>query len=68
MSKFTFPKSICSRPVYGTLELRAGALHLLIADAHGAQAILDVATPDMMAKRISFIFPKVKCSKIVSEG
>ncbi|MFQ3183789.1 MAG: putative RNA-binding Zn-ribbon protein involved in translation (DUF1610 family) [Alteromonas macleodii] len=58
MSKFTFPKSICSRPVYGTLELRAGALHLLIADAHGAQAILDVATPDMMAKAHIIYIPK----------
>ncbi len=49
MSKFTFPESIRSRPVYGTLELRAGAAHLLIADAYGAEAILDVAPPEMMA-------------------
>jgi predicted RNA-binding Zn-ribbon protein involved in translation (DUF1610 family) len=50
MSKFTFPESIKSRPIYGTLAPRAGAAHLFIADAHGAQAILDVATPEMMAK------------------
>ncbi|MEP1586841.1 MAG: dimethylamine monooxygenase subunit DmmA family protein [Tateyamaria sp.] len=50
MSKFTFPESIRSRPVYGTLSVRDGSAHLLVADAHGAEAILDVATPDMMAK------------------
>lgn len=50
MSKFTFPKTILSRPVYGTLEPRTGAAHLFIADAEGAEAILDVATPDMMAR------------------
>ncbi|MEP5632805.1 MAG: dimethylamine monooxygenase subunit DmmA family protein [Tateyamaria sp.] len=49
MSKFTFPESIRSRPVYGTLSVRDGSAHLLVADAHGAEAILDVATPDMMA-------------------
>jgi predicted RNA-binding Zn-ribbon protein involved in translation (DUF1610 family) len=48
MSKFTFPPSILSRPIYGTLEPRPGAAHLLIADAQGAEAILDVATSDMM--------------------
>jgi len=50
MSKFEFPASIHSRPVYGTLEVRAGQTHLMIADAEGAEAILDVATPDLMAK------------------
>jgi predicted RNA-binding Zn-ribbon protein involved in translation (DUF1610 family) len=58
MSKFTFPPSIRSRPVYGTLEARDGAAHLMIADAHGAQAILDVATPDMMAKAHIIYIPK----------
>lgn len=43
MSKFNFPKSITSRPVYGTLEPRAGKAHLLIAEAEGADAILDLA-------------------------
>tara|TARA_R110002051_G_scaffold25371_3_gene61924 strand:- start:15946 stop:16542 length:597 start_codon:yes stop_codon:yes gene_type:complete len=48
MSKFKFPPSIRSRPIYGTLERRCGPAHLLIADAVGAEAILDVATPEMM--------------------
>ncbi|WP_448953986.1 dimethylamine monooxygenase subunit DmmA family protein [Labrys neptuniae] len=35
---------IKSRPVYGTLAIRPGAkLHLFVADAEGAQAILDAA-------------------------
>src|SRR5258708_12825125 len=36
--------SIKSRPVYGTLAPRAGAVHLLVADADGAEAILDLAS------------------------
>ncbi|OJI94314.1 hypothetical protein LY10_01552 [Planktotalea frisia] len=48
MSKFEFPQSIRSRPVWGTLEPRAGKHHLMIADAQGAEAILDVATPELM--------------------
>ena len=48
MPKFTFPESILSRPVYGALEPRAGSAHLFIADAEGAEAILDVATSDLM--------------------
>lgn len=43
MSKFQFPESIASRPVYGTLEPRPGKAHLMIADAEGAEAILDLA-------------------------
>jgi predicted RNA-binding Zn-ribbon protein involved in translation (DUF1610 family) len=50
MSKFEFPPAIKSRPVYGTLEARPGKAHLMIADASGAEAILDIATPDLMAK------------------
>ena len=49
MSKFEFPESIRSRPVWGALEPRAGLHHLMIADAEGAEAILDVATPELMA-------------------
>ncbi len=49
MSKFEFPESIRSRPVWGTLEPRAGLHHLMIADAEGAEAILDIATPELMA-------------------
>jgi len=41
MSKFEFPDSIRSRPVWGTLEPRAGLHHLMIADAEGAEAILE---------------------------
>jgi hypothetical protein len=35
--------SIKSRPVYGTLKPQPGLLHLLVADAEGALAILDLA-------------------------
>ncbi|MGH1575989.1 dimethylamine monooxygenase subunit DmmA family protein [Planktotalea sp.] len=49
MSKFEFPPSIRSRPVWGTLEPRAGKHHLMIVDASGAEAILDIATPELMA-------------------
>ena len=49
MSKFEFPVSIKSRPVYGTLEARPGKHHLMIADAEGAEAIIDIATPELMA-------------------
>ncbi|MGB7244082.1 MAG: dimethylamine monooxygenase subunit DmmA family protein [Sulfitobacter sp.] len=46
MSKFAFPPSILSRPVYGTLESRPGVAHLFIVDADGAGAILDLARSD----------------------
>ena len=58
MSKFAFPESIISRPIYGTLEPRDGAAHLFIADAHGAEAIINVATPQMMAKAYIIYIPK----------
>ncbi|MGB3391153.1 MAG: dimethylamine monooxygenase subunit DmmA family protein [Pseudaminobacter sp.] len=35
--------SMISRPVYGTLSPQAGKHHLLVADAEGAAAILDLA-------------------------
>ncbi len=35
--------TIKSRPVYGTLSAQPGKDHLFIADAEGAQAILDLA-------------------------
>lgn len=52
MPKFQFPESIKSRPVYGTLEARPGKAHLMIADAEGAEAVLDLASahPDLMSK------------------
>ncbi|WP_420860419.1 dimethylamine monooxygenase subunit DmmA family protein [Algirhabdus cladophorae] len=58
MSKFDFPPSIKSRPVYGTLEARQGAAHLMIADAEGAEAILDIATPELMAKTHIIYIPR----------
>lgn len=58
MSKFEFPKSILSRPVWGTLEPRRGLHHLMIADAEGAEAILDVATPEMMESAHIIFIPK----------
>ncbi|WP_121633278.1 dimethylamine monooxygenase subunit DmmA [Tropicibacter alexandrii] len=60
MSKFQFPESIASRPVYGTLEPRPGKAHLMIADAEGAEAILDLAAQDagLMAKTHIIYIPK----------
>ncbi|MCK0151933.1 dimethylamine monooxygenase submit DmmA [Marivita sp. S6314] len=60
MSKFQFPESIKSRPVYGTLEPRPGKAHLLIADAEGAEAILDLAAQDadLIAKAHIIFIPK----------
>ena len=58
MSKFTFPPSIKSRPVWGTLTPRQGAAHLFIADAEGAEAILDIATPEIMAKGHIIYIPR----------
>lgn len=60
MSKFQFPESIKSRPVYGTLEPRPGKAHLLIADAEGAEAILDLAAQDasLMANAHIIYIPK----------
>jgi predicted RNA-binding Zn-ribbon protein involved in translation (DUF1610 family) len=58
MSKFQFPPSIKSRPVYGTLEARPGKHHLMIADAQGAEAIIDIATPDLMARTHIIYIPR----------
>ncbi len=58
MSKFEFPPSIRSRPVYGSLEARPGKMHLMIADAQGAEAILDIATPDLMAATHIIYIPR----------
>ncbi|MEP0944851.1 MAG: dimethylamine monooxygenase subunit DmmA family protein, partial [Rhizobiaceae bacterium] len=58
MSKFEFPPSIKSRPVYGTLEARPGQGHLMIADGEGAEAILGIATPDLMAKTHIIYIPR----------
>jgi dimethylamine monooxygenase subunit C len=60
MSKFEFPKSIVSRPVYGTLKPRPGKAHLMVADAEGAEALLDLAAaaPAMMAATHIIYIPK----------
>ena len=44
MTKTAFPPAIKSRPVYGVLELRPGALHLVVADGEGAEAVIDMLT------------------------
>jgi hypothetical protein len=43
MPKTVFEPSIKSRPTYGVLEHRPGTAHLMVADAEGAQALLDLA-------------------------
>lgn len=60
MSRFQFPKSIQSRPVYGTLAARAGKAHLMVADADGAEALLDLAAaaPDLMSRAHVIYIPK----------
>ena len=60
MSRFEFPESIRSRPVYGTLEPRPGKAHLMIADAEGAEALLDLAARDagLMAGAHIIYIPK----------
>lgn len=60
MSKFQFPKSIITRPVYGTLTARSGKAHLMVADAEGAEALLDLAAaaPDLMPKAHVVYIPK----------
>ena len=56
MSQTVFEKSIRSRPVYGTLQPRAGTAHLCVADGEGAGAIRDLfakagaEAPAMLAK------------------
>jgi dimethylamine monooxygenase subunit C len=42
MTKTAFPPAIKSRPVYGVLEPRPGALHLVVADGEGAGAVADL--------------------------
>jgi DNA-directed RNA polymerase subunit RPC12/RpoP len=52
--------SIKSRPVYGTLAPRAGTAHLFVADADGAEAILDlaeIASLDFFEKAQIFYVP-----------
>ena len=61
MSKAVFEPSILSRPVYGVLEPRTGKSHLMIADAEGVEAILDMAgaaPPDLFAHAHIIYIPK----------
>jgi hypothetical protein len=60
MSNFQFPKSIITRPVYGTLTAQPGKAHLMVADAEGAEALLDLAAaaPDLMPKAHVVYIPK----------
>ncbi|EFO29904.1 conserved hypothetical protein [Roseibium sp. TrichSKD4] len=60
MSRFTFPDSIASRPVYGTLEPKQGKAHLMIADAEGAEALLDLGmhNPDIFKNSHVIFIPK----------
>jgi len=57
MSTFQFPESIRSRPVYGTLEPRPGKAHLMIADAEGAEALIELFSADAdLARRAHIIY------------
>jgi predicted RNA-binding Zn-ribbon protein involved in translation (DUF1610 family) len=58
MTTFAFPPSIKSRPIYGTLEPRQGSAHLFVADAEGAEAVLRIATPELMAKAHIIFIPR----------
>ena len=44
MPKTIFEPSILSRPVYDELEIKVGKTHLLIAEAEGAEAIIDLCS------------------------
>ncbi|TIU29254.1 MAG: hypothetical protein E5W34_01000, partial [Mesorhizobium sp.] len=58
--------SIPSRPVYGELEIRPGRLHLMVADAEGAEAILDLAASapsDFFARAHIIYIPKTTGDK-----
>ncbi|MBL4600122.1 MAG: hypothetical protein JKX93_14235 [Rhizobiaceae bacterium] len=46
MSKFQFPEAIRSRPVYATLVPRKSKHHLMVANAEGGEALLDLVKAD----------------------
>ncbi|WP_227269687.1 dimethylamine monooxygenase subunit DmmA family protein [Roseobacter weihaiensis] len=60
MSTFAFPPSIKSRPVWGSFEPQSGSAYLFVADAEGAEAILDLAkvAPALMASAHIIYIPK----------
>jgi NAD(P)H-flavin reductase len=68
MTEFAFPKSIPSRPVWGKLAPRDGLAHLMIADAEGAEALLDLAkaAPVIMRAANVHYLPK-QTGKIYSD-
>lgn len=43
MTNFQFPASILTRPTYAKLEPRVGQAHLIVADAQGAEAVIELA-------------------------
>ena len=51
MTKTEFPAAIKSRPVYGVLAPRPGAMHLIVADGEGGEAVVDLLAkaPDRAA-------------------
>ncbi|TGQ49739.1 hypothetical protein EN836_32345 [Mesorhizobium sp. M1C.F.Ca.ET.193.01.1.1] len=62
--------SILSRPVYDVLEIRPGRLHLMVADAEGAEAILDLAASaasDFFARAHVIYIPKRAGDKFVAK-
>ena len=69
MTIFKFPESIKSRPTYGKLEYREGKSYLFIADADGAEAIIDLANDNksLMAKSHIIYIPNQTGDKYVSK-
>lgn len=70
MAKTEFEPSIITRPVYGELEAKNGKAHLLIADAEGAGAILDMAksVPNGFFEKAHIIYiPKDAGDKYTNE-
>ncbi len=69
MSTFEFPESIKSRPTYGKLENRKGHSYFFIADAEGAEAIIELADVDksLMAKSHVIYIPKKTGEKYIKK-
>ena len=69
MSNFSFPEAIKSRPTYARLEARAGKSYLFVADAEGAEAIIDLASNDksLMSKSHVIYIPKNTGKKYTSQ-
>ena len=69
MSAAQLPPAIPSRPVYGALEPRPGKAHLMIADAEGGEALLELAAkaPEgLMAKTHIIYIPKQAGAALVT--